>query len=106
MRIVINSKVYDLRNGIGLLKTLYENDYSAIPEELKHEQLENRWGVYEGIPKKLYTMSQSSDAETLELSIELLKKDDIKHHVRYTSTWDGNSNLIKRVSAVTIFETV
>ena len=106
MRIVINSKVYDLKNGIGLLKTLYENDYSAIPEDLKDEQLESRWDVYEGIPKKLYTMSQSSDTETLELCIELLKKDNIKHHVRHTNTWDRSSNLIKKVSAVTIFETV
>lgn len=102
MNIVIGKKIYDLENGIGLLKTLYENDYNALNEDLKDPIIEELWDKYQGIPKKLYIMSQSEDVETLELCVKLLDENGIKHYKDYTNIW-GNGESVKVLYSVEVF---
>lgn len=106
MKIVISNKQYNMKNGIGLLKTLYENDYNAIPESFKHNDIKAEWDCYDGISKKLYTMSQSNDHETLQLCIEILKQEKILHDAQYYNKWSGAGQYVKEIRSITVFQTL
>lgn len=83
--IYIKGNLYDMKNGIGLAKTLYGNDYDKLPEGLKHEDIKNEWDEYEGIEQNLYLMSLSQDQETIDLTIEILRSKNIpfKYYERH-----------------------
>ena len=75
---IIKNDKYSLKQGIRFLKTTVTNNYDELPEDFKNEEVKNSWDLYEGIPLKLYQMTQSKDEETLELAIELLRKANIE----------------------------
>ena len=102
MNLVIGKQIYDLENGIGLLKTLYQNDYNALDEDLKDPIIEELWDKYQGIPKKLYIMSESKDVETLELCVKMLDEKGIKNYKEYTNTWE-NGEITKKLYTVKVF---
>ena len=74
---IIKSDNYSLKQGIRFLKTTVTNNYDELPEDFKDEEVKNSWDLYEGIPLKLYQMSQSKDEETVQLAIKLLKEKNI-----------------------------
>tara|TARA_R110000868_G_scaffold281972_1_gene542195 strand:+ start:2296 stop:2601 length:306 start_codon:yes stop_codon:yes gene_type:complete len=74
---IIKSDNYSLKQGIRFLKTTVTNNYDELPEDFKDEEVKNSWDLYEGIPLKLYQMSQSKDEETVQLAIKLLKESNI-----------------------------
>ena len=74
---IIKSDNYSLKQGIRFLKTTVTNNYDELPEDFKDEELKNSWDLYEGVPLKLYQMSQSKDEETVQLAIKLLKEKNI-----------------------------
>jgi hypothetical protein len=79
---IIKNDKYSLKQGIRFLKTTVTNNYDELPEDFKNEEVKNSWDLYEGIPLKLYQMTQSKDEETLELAIELLRKANIEFNYR------------------------
>jgi hypothetical protein len=79
---IIKNDKYSLKQGIRFLKTTVTNNYDELPEDFKNEEVKNSWDLYEGIPLKLYQMTQSKDEETLELAIELLRKANIEFTYR------------------------
>ena len=74
---IIKSDNYSLKQGIRFLKTTITNNYDELPEDFKDEEVKNSWDLYEGVPLKLYQMSQSKDEETVQLAIKLLKEKNI-----------------------------
>jgi len=74
---IIKNDNYSLKQGIRLLKTTVTNNYDELPEDFKDEEVKNSWDLYEGVPLKLYQMSQSKDEETVQLAIKLLKESNI-----------------------------
>jgi len=74
---IIKNDNYSLKQGIRLLKTTVTNNYDELPEDFKDEEVKNSWDLYEGVPLKLYQMSQSKDEETVQLAIKLLEESDI-----------------------------
>ena len=74
---IIKSDNYSLKQGIRFLKTTVTNNYDELPEDFKDEEVKNSWDLYEGVPLKLYQMSQSKDEETVQLAIKLLKEKNI-----------------------------
>jgi len=74
---IIKNDNYSLKQGIRLLKTTVTNNYDELPEDFKDEVVKNSWDLYEGVPLKLYQMSQSKDEETVQLAIKLLEESDI-----------------------------
>lgn len=79
---IIKSDNYSLKQGIRFLKTTVTNNYDELPEDFKDEEVKNSWDLYEGIPVKLYQMTQSKDKETLDLACELLTKANIYYNRR------------------------
>lgn len=102
MNLVIGKQIYDLENGIGLLKTLYENDYNALDEDLKDPIIEELWDKYQRIPKKIYLMSESKDPEILELCVKMLDEKGIKNYKEYINTWE-NGDMTKKLYTVKVF---
>lgn len=99
MRLVIGNKIYDFESGIPLLKTLYGNIYSKIPNDFKHDEIKKRWKLYKGIPLKLYEMSKSKDSEILLLASKTLKELRVKHETfKY---WGENE-----ISGIEIFKPI
>lgn len=76
---IIKSDNYSLKQGIRFLKTTVTNNYDELPEDFKDEEVKNSWDLYEGVPLKLYQMTQSKDKEILDLACELLTKANIHH---------------------------
>ena len=74
---IINNNEYNLKQGIRFLKTTLTTNYDELPEDFKDEEVKNSWDLYEGVPLKLYQMSQSKDEETVQLAIKLLVESDI-----------------------------
>jgi len=74
---IIKNDNYSLKQGIRLLKTTVTNNYDELPEDFKDEEVKNSWDLYEGVPLKLYQMSQSKDEETVQLAIKLLEESNI-----------------------------
>jgi len=102
MNLVIGNQIYDLENGIGLLKTLYQNDYNDLDEDLKDPIIEELWDKYQGIPKKLYIMSESKDPETLELCVKMLDEKGIKNYTEFHNAWE-NGGITKKLYRVKVF---
>ena len=91
MKIVIGNKIYSMSHGIELLKTLHGDNYKDLPNAFKHEELKAEWDKYNGVPIKLYQMSQSKDTETLQLCLKLLDQEGIKSYKDYKNVWrQGN----------------
>jgi len=88
MKLVIKKEIYDLKNGIGLLKTLYGDNYDTIPQDFKDECVRKEWDKYQGIPKKLYKMSRSEDPEVLELCSKMLDEKKVEHYKQHKNIWD------------------
>jgi hypothetical protein len=74
---IIKNDKYSLKQGIRFLKTTVTNNYDELPEDFKDEEVKNSWDLYEGVPLKLYQMSQSKDEETVQLAIKLLEESNI-----------------------------
>lgn len=102
MNLVINKKIYNLPHGIGLLKTLHGGDYNNLPEHFKHEEIKKIWDNYEGIPKKIYEMTQSDDVEMLELVIKLLGE---KKYFKETRNIYGKNGFEEVLYKVKVFLT-
>lgn len=79
---IIKHKKYSLKQGIRFLKTTVTNNYDELPEDFKDEEVKNSWDLYEGVPLKLYQMSQSKDEETVQLAIKLLKESNIDYTLK------------------------
>jgi hypothetical protein len=78
----IKHKKYSLKQGIRFLKTTVTNNYDELPEDFKDEEVKNSWDLYEGVPLKLYQMTQSDDEETIQLAIKLLGESNIGYILR------------------------
>ena len=76
---IIKSDNYSLKQGIRFLKTTVTNNYDELPEDFKDEEVKNSWDLYEGVPLKLYQMTQSKDEETVQLAIKLLEENNIPY---------------------------
>jgi hypothetical protein len=105
MKIVISNELYDIPNGIGLLKTLYGENYKNLPEEFKHKDLKKSWKEYKGIPKNLYLMSKSTDLETIELAVKLLEKENIKYYNNFKNVYNLGS-FTKELNNIKVFLTI
>lgn len=76
---IIKNNKYSLKQGIRFLKTTITNNYDELPEDFKDEEVKNSWDLYEGIPLKLYQMTQSKDEETIQLAVKLLEESNIPY---------------------------
>jgi hypothetical protein len=92
---IIKSDNYSLKQGIRFLKTTVTNNYDELPEDFKDEEVKNSWDLYEGVPLKLYQMSQSKDEETVQLAIKLLKESNIAYTLG--QTYSGYSTTKKKI---------
>ena len=79
---IIKHKKYSLKQGIRFLKTTVTNNYDELPEDFKDEEVKNSWDLYEGVPLKLYQMTQSDDEETIQLAIKLLGESNIGYTLK------------------------
>lgn len=105
MRLVIEKEEYDLPYGISLLKTLHGDDYNNLPEDFKHEEIKKCWEKYKGIPTKLYSMTKSTDVETLELAVKLFEEEKIKFFQKHKTIWNSGGTE-KVLSSVKVFLTI
>lgn len=87
MSVIINNEEYDINEGIRYLKTIYTTNYEELPEELKNKELKNNWDKYEGISKKLYLMSKSTEIEILELAKKILEEEKIEVDYKYHNSY-------------------
>lgn len=88
MSIVIKNELYNFDQGIGLLKTLYGDDYKNIPKDFKHRDVKNEWDKYHGISNKLYQMSKSTDPEILDLCAKMLEAENILFDLQTRNIWN------------------
>lgn len=103
MSIVIKNELYNFDQGIGLLKTLYGNDYSNIPKDFKHKDVKAEWDKYQDISSKLYQMSKSEDPEILDLCAKMLESENILFDLETRSIWTKGG--YKKVTyKITIFK--
>ena len=100
----IKGKLYDLKNGISLAKTLYGDDFDKLPEGLKDDVVKKNWKKYKGIEQNLYLMSLSEDYETIEVCLQVLKGKNIpfKYHT-ITDYNNNNDQGIERVRKIWLF---
>lgn len=75
--IQIDKQLYDIKNGISLIKTIYGNAYDKIPKGLQHPDIKNEWDAYKGVDFKLYQMTKSHDPEVLKVALEILRSKKI-----------------------------
>ena len=98
----IKGKLYDLKNGIPLAKTLYGDDFDKLPEGLKDDVVKKNWKKYKGIEQNLYLMSLSEDYETIEVCLQVLKSKNIPF--KYSAITDyNNDQRIERVRKIWLF---
>lgn len=79
---IIKGSIYSLKQGIRFLKTTVTNNYDELSEDFKDEEVKNSWDLYEGVPLKLYQMTQSKDEETIQLAIKLLGESNIAYALK------------------------
>jgi hypothetical protein len=79
---IFKHKKYSFKQGIRFLKTTVTNNYDELPENLKDEEVKDSWDLYEGVPLKLYQMTQSDDEETIQLAIKLLGESNIAYTLK------------------------
>jgi len=79
---IIKHKKYSLKQGIRFLKTTVTNNYDELPEDFKDKEVKDSWDLYEGVPLKLYQMTQSDDEETIQLAIKLLGESNIGYTLK------------------------
>jgi len=79
---IIQGNKLNFETGIRYLKTVVTTNYDELSEDFKHKDVKDAWDSIEGIPVKLYQMTQSKDKETLDLACELLTKANIHHSFR------------------------
>jgi hypothetical protein len=79
---IIKGSKYSLKQGIRFLKTTVTNNYDELPEDFKDEEVKNSWDLYEGVPLKLYQMTQSEDEEIIQLAIKLLEESNMAYTLR------------------------
>jgi hypothetical protein len=89
---IIKHDKYSLKQGIRFLKTTVTNNYDELPEDFKDEEVKNSWDLYEGVPLKLYQMSQSKDGETIQLAIKLLEESNIAY--TFKNPYNYNTTVI------------
>lgn len=98
----IKGKLYDLKNGISLAKTLYGDDFDKLPEGLKDDVVKKNWNKFKGIEQNLYLMSLSDDYETIDVCLQVLKGKNIPF--KYSSITDyNNDQRIERVRKIYLF---
>lgn len=98
----IKGKLYDLKNGIPLAKTLYGDDFDKLPEGLKDDVVKKNWKKYKGIEQNLYLMSLSEDYETIDVCLQVLKSKNIPF--KYSTVTDyNNDQRIERVRKIWLF---
>ena len=99
----IKGKLYDLKNGIPLAKTLYGDDFDKLPEGLKDDVVKKNWNKYKGIEQNLYLMSLSEDYETIEVCLQVLKSKNIPFKYSTITEYPYNGKGIERVRKIWLF---
>ena len=99
----IKGKLYDLKNGISLAKTLYGDDFDKLPEGLKDDVVKKNWKKFKGIEQNLYLMSLSDDYETINVCLQVLKGKNIPFKYHTINEYLDNGKSIERVSRIYLF---